>query len=767
MKYPTYRNNKIKAYMGIFMLFSPFFVIFGLVSTIVYFSATGAQRQDILSRSAQGVAESAETINLTIQEAYELTFNFINNDYIMRLLPAQGKTRTEDAADAIHLVRNLRYLRRSLSSEVYTVALFTADGFLFNDRGRYQLEEYFDILYTHISGDSDFWREVALESPPLLLMPVDAISERFGFQEKRIVVPVVVSRQISGRRWTLMTQIKASHFQDILEGGSVIDGQSVLSFDRNGSIIVNTTGHNFSLEEIKNLIELSSVRSHVADSQISIGNETAHLTIARAVEGIRLVMFTPETALNSAIRSDSSNQMIIVFFVLAMVLFFILTLICVHKMYKPVRSVIQFINGFQERTGIQIGHSFYSLQFAEVDKFYEKKTEMLYENLNYALKAMVCMGNNYNDDYLESAFLDLVEFKSAEVACLALQLQFNEDYLKSYSDVEQDTLLDNLPLNLSGIFSAYFPCYVMEFAPQTFLCFLHHSGRETVFRQKINSALVSLTTLFQQTTLCCTISCGLSKRRDRRSFLHSIVMEAVTALGLALSKKENFSLMVFEDAKVNFRPIYTFRERNVLLSLMKSGEKDKAVALIDEILSQNKGSNLYQPIMQKIMLSIYDTGPEYLYDAQVEEKNILALIASHPLSYFPYETACDQLKMFLQSCMNMVKPEILSQGNLNKILDYITNNYQRDLYLENIAAYFSINPKHLSRSFKEKMGVGLPEYINQLRVVSAKKLLVETDDNVTDIGSIVGFENRTTFFRSFKKIEGMSPSDYRKTFRKM
>ena len=76
----------------------------------------------------------------------------------------------------------------------------------------------------------------------------------------------------------------------------------------------------------------------------------------------------------------------------------------------------------------------------------------------------------------------------------------------------------------------------------------------------------------------------------------------------------------------------------------------------------------------------------------------------------------------------------------------------------------NISPKYLSRIFKQLIGVNLSEYLVYIRVEQAKKLLL-TDENLNDIMAKIGINNRTTFTRIFKKLEGVSPNEYRNAHR--
>ena len=68
---------------------------------------------------------------------------------------------------------------------------------------------------------------------------------------------------------------------------------------------------------------------------------------------------------------------------------------------------------------------------------------------------------------------------------------------------------------------------------------------------------------------------------------------------------------------------------------------------------------------------------------------------------------------------------------------------------------------YISRQFKRSYGIGLLEYIHSLRIEEAKRLLANTNKSIKDIATDVGFINSLTLSRSFKRHEGILPSEYR------
>jgi AraC-like DNA-binding protein len=97
-----------------------------------------------------------------------------------------------------------------------------------------------------------------------------------------------------------------------------------------------------------------------------------------------------------------------------------------------------------------------------------------------------------------------------------------------------------------------------------------------------------------------------------------------------------------------------------------------------------------------------------------------------------------------------------------KAVDYITANYNSDISVMDIANALYINNIYLSQIFKKKMGVSVIKYLINYRIEQAKKLLVETDDLIYIISEAVGFHEFRHFSKTFKKITGLSPAQYRK-----
>lgn len=101
------------------------------------------------------------------------------------------------------------------------------------------------------------------------------------------------------------------------------------------------------------------------------------------------------------------------------------------------------------------------------------------------------------------------------------------------------------------------------------------------------------------------------------------------------------------------------------------------------------------------------------------------------------------------------------KGSIQKIRDYIEAHYHENISLKSIAAIFFMNPVYLGQLFRKTYGMYFNEFLLDIRIREAKKLLRQTDLRIYEIADRVGFKNADYFVTQFEKIENMTPSEYR------
>ena len=110
--------------------------------------------------------------------------------------------------------------------------------------------------------------------------------------------------------------------------------------------------------------------------------------------------------------------------------------------------------------------------------------------------------------------------------------------------------------------------------------------------------------------------------------------------------------------------------------------------------------------------------------------------------------------------------EHLADDILKSLKDYIDTHPEEQMTLSTLAAKSYYNPSYLSRVFKKRFDSSPTEYIRQRRIVRAKELLLTTDSTVEEIINLIGFSDRSSFYHSFSKETGITPSEYRAAYKK-
>jgi len=100
---------------------------------------------------------------------------------------------------------------------------------------------------------------------------------------------------------------------------------------------------------------------------------------------------------------------------------------------------------------------------------------------------------------------------------------------------------------------------------------------------------------------------------------------------------------------------------------------------------------------------------------------------------------------------------------INSILKYIEDNFRQELTLNQVAEHFSLSPNYLSRLFKQITGLNFKHYIIQRQIAEAKRLLEDYPERkASAIARDIGQPNYIMFNRNFKKLTGLTPSNYRR-----
>ncbi|MEK3835139.1 MULTISPECIES: response regulator [unclassified Paenibacillus] len=131
-----------------------------------------------------------------------------------------------------------------------------------------------------------------------------------------------------------------------------------------------------------------------------------------------------------------------------------------------------------------------------------------------------------------------------------------------------------------------------------------------------------------------------------------------------------------------------------------------------------------------------------------------------------YIQALQQQLLRLDQFYYEYKCSYRSSQDLNEAIRFIHENYHKPLDLAMVSNHVSLNYAYFSNQFKKNIGKGFAEYLRDVRLGKARRLLAETDHKIIEIAAMVGYESYKSFTRAFREAMDMQPTEYRLLIRR-
>ena len=161
---------------------------------------------------------------------------------------------------------------------------------------------------------------------------------------------------------------------------------------------------------------------------------------------------------------------------------------------------------------------------------------------------------------------------------------------------------------------------------------------------------------------------------------------------------------------------------------------------------------------------VYHTHSKDIREKLVEEialhhKAPLRITVSPDWAYVPFSGLSDAVSQIIKTRSGWE----MSDFYIKEAMNYIEQNFQNDISIEDIAGVCGINRSYLGKNFSKNSvwDIHPQEFLMNYRMIKATELLKLTSLSIADVGSAVGYENQLHFSRAFKNIYGVAPREWR------
>lgn len=209
---------------------------------------------------------------------------------------------------------------------------------------------------------------------------------------------------------------------------------------------------------------------------------------------------------------------------------------------------------------------------------------------------------------------------------------------------------------------------------------------------------------------------------------------------------------------------------NHMYNFLKAGQLNEALGSLEELYQQIKARTklseevifrTYNLIVEDILRNMQE------FNVQTEtifgkNHNLFRELASKETIHAIHEWICGMVQKIYHT-LEQQQPK--KNTHIETVIAYMDANYDQDLSVEMIAEQVNLNHAYVSRMFKQEVGKTMLEYLTLKRLEVSKVFLKETEQTILEIATNVGYNNVNSFIRFFKRYEGLTPGDYRKTIR--
>ena len=236
------------------------------------------------------------------------------------------------------------------------------------------------------------------------------------------------------------------------------------------------------------------------------------------------------------------------------------------------------------------------------------------------------------------------------------------------------------------------------------------------------------------------------------------------------SRKEAFYLgkdrVWFEEAVMHRDPTLRIEESTIshIVQLLGTDKYQDAIKQLQKIFKNaSLGGYCFRDIelgMRFLLDGMFATYSSVLSMQKEEMQEYYSIYGYETLEEYQTEMLgwveefCDTLKNRFDDYKNKQK--------INAAIAFIRENYHKDLNMAVVSNHISMNYSLFSFVFKQYTGTNFVNYLKEIRIKEAMRLLETTDMKVIEISEQVGYDNEKHFMKIFKSVTGVSPTEYRK-----
>lgn len=766
-KYFSFSIWKNKLFSRILFSFLSLLLPIIIIGAIFYVNSINKQKEDFSDKIQLNLHASADTIDLYLQTIQETSMSFFFDDSVQNILMPYDQYTIQERVSLRKISNVLSRIRSITTDYVDQIFVYIDDNQIYTSNGMENFGIFFEKFYKFDRYDSAYWKRINNSGSVLEYLEPSKVT---ASESSRTVVPFIIRSVVKGNNAVIVTTIAASNLMRTLKNNSMFDSTEYIILDHQKRLVLTSN------ERLYEAIDKESISRENKSSEIQIGGKKYMVIPQKSSQfGWQYFSITPIEEFGNYAKELITALMIIciVFVVIGIIVSFIFT----FNLYTPIKKIRDVLLA-QDNSNDYLRLNeldFIGVGVHQLIRNNQKLNAVTKEYLDNAMIHLIQGNLLPNDEEVERILSEKFGFTGSSYLCCNIKFDFTEQFYSELQEIDRIVIRGKLQKLVWGMLSKYVHTFVLNYSDHLYVCVVNMESKD---RMKLNMALDGLSEVFRYDSKYCIITIGLG---NPYSGLEGIIRshgDAMTAIEHRESDGSSFQIINSADLLIINHHQYSFADENKLINALKLGNWDHLESLIETIIQENKRNGVSHRNMNLLISEIFQTGQKF---AKERGLDVTGILLEDELYYLttPPEMLIDavvrkqQLLRFYQKIIQIVSDQKVKEStnesgrHVTELMKYIEEHYNEDLYLEKLSSQFGLSTKYISRSFKEKTGTNLSDFISQVRIEKAKTLLREnTDMSVSAIAEQVGIYSRMTFLRLFKKQEGIAPNEFREICRK-
>ena len=757
----AFRTHSFKT--NLLLSFSALLLIFLLITGILAVFIFQSDIKDIEKKFGQSFLENSQKLSETIQASHEKGFNTLINKDIAYILYNSDVDMISGRDQLLKITKELVELKTSLPDMVSNIFIYSGNNTIFTLSGVDEFELFFEKFSVYDKYDTQFWRKYRESIRNFGIL--DVTSETIN-KKKMNVIPVAISYGTIDTRNVMVICVSVDDIKKSFLEHKIFEQETIICLDENNNEIF------YLGDEGKHELLLSESMEgspSYTNNELKIG-KTRYKTQAYVDEyGYKYFYYVPNVAILKLVLQQ--NAKVIIIFIVAFAVGLWLTFLFSIKLYNPIKKILEVVKGAPDyyigldvnNKEVDVINSFLS-DISSANKSITTKFDLIKTKYIDRLFMEILEGRNIEDN-IKAYIKTEISFDKEFYTCALLEINLSENYLDNASSVEEILIFDKLAKMISMLMKDFVNVYYLEYKKYNY-AFIFNTEKNN--KNKIMEAIDSIKYVFEYDKKFSDIKIGIGNTYGDLNRLYNSYFDAETAL---LYKKHNKGFNIADAQKMNIRKshILSQDDTNSLLNFLKIGDPTSAKSKIEEIFAHNMDNVVSTMGLRQLVYELYCIGYRYLFKKGIDLEDIISKEENHKLLFILEDIKSDNDKntgliidFYVKICEKANNlPDNRSQWIVEEIISFIKENYSEDLYLETIGDAMGFSSKYISKIFKDQMNESIIDYLSHYRIEKAEKLL-KGKMGIEEISKAVGFDNRITFFRKFKKYKGVSPAYYKK-----